>query len=734
MSAVPPPRASRLRQPGLAAWPAGTERRRLSGGERCTVALQAGDRLRLVDTEGAQPVWLTRRDAEGLTEARCFDVDSVAGATFEFIAGQDTACTVDVRGGPMLPWDTAPPTAVELQVHRAVVPASHPLPAPLAEPLQDLRIPAGTARAYRVKAGDYVQVIDIDGQQCSDFQAFPADRLGEGLGIDATVTRTLIGRASPTPGLPAKAFARDFTPLVELVQDTCGRHDAFATACSARYYDDLGYPGHVNCSDNFSAALAPFGVPPRKAWEALNFFYNTALDAGSEQLTLDEPWSRPGDFVLLRALTDLVCVSSSCPDDVDAANGWQPTDIQVRVYAAGERFPRLLAHRMSPDAPPQFTRESAFHPRTAALTQQFTDYRGWWLPQRFSATGVIDEYWACREAAVVMDLSALRKFEVTGPDAEALLQWTLTRDVRKVSVGQVVYTAICHPHGGVMDDGTLFRLGEHNFRLVCGDVFTGPWLREQAAAIGYRAWVRESTEQLHNLAVQGPRSRELLQSLLWTAPAQVPFAELPWFRFVPARLGHFEGAPLVVSRTGYTGELGYELFCHPKDALALWDAIWQAGQPLGLKPMGLEALDRVRIEAGLVFANQEFDDGTDPFEAGIGFTVPLKSKDVDFIGRDALLARKDHPRHVLVGLELDVNDAAHHGDGVHIGRAQVGVVTSGCWSPVLGRSIALARVEPSAAAPGTAIEVGRLDGHQQRWPGRVVRLSHYDPEKTRVKS
>lgn len=733
-AALPAPRASQLRQPGLDAWPAGTERHRIAGGTQHTVQLQAGDRVQLIDTEGAQPVVLRWRDAQGERDVPGFSDESPAGNTLAFSAECDTTLTIDVRGTAMLPWDTTPPTAIELQVQRVSPTTTHALPAPLGEVVQSIRIAAGTAQAYRVKAGEWVQVIDVEGRQCSDFQAFPADRLQEGLGIDATVTRTLLGRASPTPGLPAKAFSQRFTPLVELVQDTCGRHDAFATACSSRYYDDLGYPGHVNCSDNFNAALAPFGVPPRKAWEALNFFYNTAIDAGSEQLTLDEPWSRPGDHVLLRALTDLVCVSSSCPDDIDAANGWQPTDIHVRIYAASEQFPRLLAHRMSPDAPPQTTRESAFHPRTSALTQQFTDYRGWWLPQRFSATGVIDEYWACREAVVVMDLSALRKFEITGPDAEALLQWTLTRDVRKVSVGQVVYTAICHPHGGVMDDGTLFRLTEHNFRLVCGDEFTGQWLREQAAAKGYRAWVRSSTEQLHNLAVQGPRSRELLQALLWTAPTQVPLAELPWFRFAPARLSHFEGAPLVVSRTGYTGELGYELFCHPKDALTLWDAIWQAGQPLGLKPMGLEALDRVRIEAGLVFANQEFDDGTDPFEAGIGFTVPLKSKEVDFIGREALLARKEHPRHVIVGLELDVNEAVHHGDCVHIGRAQVGVVTSGCWSPVLNKSIALARVEPGAAALDTAIEVGRLDGHQQRLPGRVVRFPHYDPDKTRVRS
>src|SRR6185295_8466875 len=124
-----------------------------------------------------------------------------------------------------------------------------------------------------------------------------------------------------------------------------------------------------------------------------------------------------------------------------------------------------------------------------------------------------------------------------------------------------------------------------------------------------------------------------------------------------------------VSRTGYTGELGYEVFCHPKDALTVFDAIWESGKPHGLAPMGLEALDMVRIEAGLIFARYEFSDQTDPFEAGIGFTVPLKSKTEDFIGKTALAERKAHPRHVMVGLEIASNDAVGHGDCVHVGRA-----------------------------------------------------------------
>ena len=174
------------------------------------------------------------------------------------------------------------------------------------------------------------------------------------------------------------------------------------------------------------------------------------------------------------------------------------------------------------------------------------------------------------------------------------------------------------------------------------------------------------------------------------------------------------------------GELGYEVFCHPRDAVAVFDAVSAAGEPLGLSPMGLEALDMVRIEAGLIFANYEFSDATDPFEAGVGFTVPLNSKAEDFIGREALIERRDHPRHRLVGLDIAAN-AVGHGDSVHVGRAQVGVVTSGTRSPLLNRSIALARIDVHHA--GTAVEIGKLDGQQKRLPAVIVPFRHYDREE-----
>ena len=160
--------------------------------------------------------------------------------------------------------------------------------------------------------------------------------------------------------------------------------------------------------------------------------------------------------------------------------------------------------------------------------------------------------------------------------------------------------------------------------------------------LGLRVNVKDSTDQLHNLAVQGPNSRDIMRELVWTPPTQPPLDELKWFRFLIGRIGGYDGIPIVVSRTGYTGELGYEVLCHPADGPAVWDAIWEAGQPHGLKPLGLEALDMLRIESGLIFAGYEFDDQVDPFEAGIGFTVAL-DHDEDFIGRAALEERKRAP-------------------------------------------------------------------------------------------
>ena len=605
----------------------------------------------------------------------------------------------------------------------------------LANPLDSFRIKARTARAFIVKAGQYIQITDVAGRQCTDFQAFSQRKVDAGvhLGLDATITRSLLGLTTPIPGLPSKAFDLEMEPLVEVIQDTCGRHDAFMTACNSRYYDDMGYPGHVNCTDNFNKELSQFDIGARKGWEALNYFYNTNID-DQNQIYFDEPWSRPGDYVLLRALTDIICVSSACPCDIDAANGWDPTDIHVMTYDEKELFSKAIAFRKTPDAGVEMTKQTAFHSSFSAMTRDFGEYNGYWLANKFNNSGPLDEYWACRQKVAVMDLSPLRKFEITGPDAEALMQYCLTRNMRKLSTGQVVYTPVCYEHGGMIDDGTVFRLGQDNFRWIGGVDFSGIWMREQAEKLGLDAFVRSSTDQMHNIALQGPNSRDLLKEIIWTAPNQSEIGELQWFNFAVGRIHEFAGPPVVVSRTGYSGELGYEIFCHPKDAEFVFKAVWDAGQKHGLKPLGLEALDMLRIEAGLVFANYEFCDQTDPFEAGIGFTVPLKTKEDDFIGKQALIERKAHPRRKLVGLEIASREVIANGDSIHIGRAKIGEITSSVRSPILKTNIALARVDITHSGIDTQVEIGKLDGQQKRIPAQIVNFPHYDPKKQRPRS
>jgi len=777
-----PPRPSGLYQPSVFSLPKGSERYVVEGSGAVLIPVEQGDRITVSNDEGGQVCEIVAADNKGGIDAgiigamansdaaglkalvsgvdyslrglrmgvqargmdlslggalRFFDWATPAKTERVFTVQRDGVVIIAAPGGIMdfEKQDTATPLTV--MINRAVFKQlpKFELPDPLADPVLDLRVNSASAEAYFVKAGDYIQIQDVDGRQCTDFQCFSARKLDQGIehALDVTTTRTLQGHAYPMPGLHGKYYDQDMLPLVEVVQDTCGRHDAFALACAAKYYDDIGYPGHANCSDNFNAALVGHGVNARAGWMAINFFFNTAIDAHGVMYA-DEPWSRPGDYVLLRALTDLVCVSSACPDDTSAANGWNPTDIHVRTYSGEEKFQRAVAIRATPDSEPKMTKETGFHERLSQHTRNFVEYKGYWLANCYAEAGPIEEYWACREKCVVLDLSALRKWEITGPDSEALCQYIFTRNIKKLAVGQVVYTAMCYPHGGMIDDGTLFRLGQDNFRWIGGDDYGGEWIREKADELGMKVLVRGSTDMQHNVAVQGPESRDLLKKIIWTLPHNPTLEELGWFRFTPARIGGEHGIPVVVSRTGYTGELGYEVFCHPKHASEVFDAIWQAGQAHSIRPMGLEALDMVRIESGLIFAGYDFSDQTDPFEAGIGFTVPLKSKEDDFIGREALIRRKTTPARKLVGIDIDSAIDVAHGDCIHIGRAQIGEVTSSMRSPLLGKNIALARVDVAHADLGTEVEIGKLDGHQKRLPAKIVPFAHYDPQKTRPRS
>ncbi len=769
-------------EPGMPVLQSGVERHPIPGGGTRVLSISAGDEISLLDPQGLQAGELVFFTPDGISDVsmlgsakpvkplgtiaalsvndasarkvyaalklarfdlakaeaiQVFGEGSRAGEMHTVHASSDGLLVACAVGQAMLPEAQNTLTELIMYVRRANPDEAKDVlvaPEPLADPLLDQNILPGHAYAYEVKAGQYIQVLDVQGRECSDFQAFSKRALDKGLerDIDPTTTRTLMGSLYPAPGIFSKYFSVDQEPLVQIVQDTCGRHDTFGLACTARYYDDMGYPGHINCSDNMNIQLGHHGVKPRAGWPAINFFFNTLLD-DTNALGFDAPWSRPGDYVMLKALTDLVCVSSACPCDIDPANGWNPTDIQVRVYEEKEQFKTSIGWRKSPEADVEETKQTGFYECFARHTQDFVEYNGYWLANQMSNHGAIAEYWACREKAAIMDLSPLRKYEVTGPDAEELMQACVTRNIKKLSVGQVVYTAMCYEHGGMVDDGTVYRLGDTNFRWIGGNDEGGLWLREQAKLRNLNAWVRSSTDQLCNVAVQGPLSRSILEKVIWTPPTQSTMTDLGWFRFTIGRLHDFDGAPVVVSRTGYSGELGYEVFCHPKDAVTVFDAIWAAGEPMGMVPLGLAALDMLRVEAGLIFAGYEFDDTVNPLEAGIGFTVPLKSKEDDFIGRSAIAARKENPQRQLVGLDIEGGVVPSSGDCVRVGKAQVGQITSAMKSPTLGKVIALARIDVTHAQTGTNIEVGQLDGQQKRLKAKVVPFPHFDPTKERVK-
>ena len=772
-----------IREPGLNVLPPGVERYVVNGGGLTGIQLFPDDEIEIINNEGNQiceiavfnkdgnsdlsllslkeikdsaeikkilsskdetsrvaAYQLKKRnlDIKNSKSAIVFDKDASWGEKLKF-KSKDKCYSIFAAPGPaMLVHEQNPPTDLTIFIKRAniVNDKEHSIiPDPVFDPLNETNIDKQTAISFEVKEGDYIQIICPTGRQCSDFVAFDTSKLEKGVekGLDWQTTRTFMGNTFPGPGLYSKFYDTDHEPLVEVIRDTVGRHDTFNLACTSKYYEDAGYFGHPNCSDNLTGAMQKYGVQKQKGWHAINLFFNTSA-GGQNTVLSDESFARPGDYVIMKALKNLTCGTSACPSDIDPCNSWNPTDIFVRTYDKNKEFTKSFAFRMKTDAEPKLTKNTGFYERTSKLTRNFVDARGYWLPNDYTKHGVINEYTACREKAVVIDLSALRKFEILGPDAEELMNYTLTRNVKKLSIGQVVYSSMCYDNGFMFDDGTLLKMSDHGFRWICGDEYAGEWLKEQAKKKNYKVRIKNSSDQISNISLQGPNSRKILEKFIWTPPTQPKISELQWFRFTICRIKELSGIPLLVSRTGYTGELGYEIWCHPSDAPKVWDVVMDAGKDEGLIPAGFGALDLLRIEAGLILFGNEFDGQVDPFEAGVGFTVPLKTKNEDFIGKDILIKRKENPQKKMVGLELAGKEKANHGDCVHIGRSQVGIITSGCISPTLNKNIALCRIDVGHSELDTEVEVGKIDGHQKRIPAKIVPFPHYDPKKLKVRS
>lgn len=736
--------------------------------EAIRIEMRSGDLLSVQEFSDSSVLWLAAfddigRDALNHLETKADGILDTALVETEMFAGwlasqggdpmqevpicsvsnlDDTlvlASTGNITVWAFCPMQTAPlvagsaPNTLSL-IHQ---PAARPgpiLPAPLGEIRDEFTVTRGTGLAYEVRKGDIIQIIDVEGQQCSDFMALRMDGLDRGQEwmIDNTATRSMVRRAYPGPGLLDKFFDREMRPMLNVLQDTCGQHDTFGLACTARGYEERGFPGHVNCSDNMTNALDPYGVARRSAWPAINFFWSTWIDPNSHHIQTEESRSRPGDYVAMRAMDDLVCVSTACPDDLDPINGWNPTDIHVRIYRPDAPIRRAVAYREKEDAPMTLSQESAFHDRLAPLTEHFAPARDLWTPVSFPSHGTLGEYWACREAVTVQDMSGLRKFDVIGPDAERLLQQAMTRNIAKLAVWRGTYSLLCDDSGTVIDDGTLFRMGPELFRWCCGSEESGRVLEALATEMGLQMRIHAMRGALPNLAIQGPKSRDLLRKIAFTQPHVPSLDQLKWFGVTVARLNDREGAPFMLSRSGYTGELGYEVFCSKADATRIWDAVMEAGQEFGITPMGSAALDVIRIEAGLAAANAEFAPGVDAFEAGLGFAVDLNKS--DFTGKPALERNARDPRRVLKGLLINCDDVPAHGAPVFAGERQVGHVTSATRSPMLERAIAMVRLAVEHADDGTELEIGQLDGRMKRLTGTVTGIPFIDPQRKRARA
>jgi aminomethyltransferase len=337
-------------------------------------------------------------------------------------------------------------------------------------------------------------------------------------------------------------------------------------------------------------------------------------------------------------------------------------------------------------ATPRF--ETPFHARIAALstTNDWYSWAGYKAPHSIFDDEL--EYFAIRSTAALFDISPMVKYRIRGADAERFLNRLTLRDVRKLRVGRVQYTAWCDDHGHVLDDGTLFRLGETDFRLCCQERHL-PWLIDSAG--GLDVVIEEETETLAAVALQGPTSYSVLDASGFRGIEALKPFEL-------ARFEH-DGRDIIISRTGFTGDLGYELFASAEIALSLWDRLWNAGQAFGLQAIGYGALNRARIEAGFIVANTDFvtaeaalraDRERMPDEVGLDWLVdPEKPY---FNGREAILhARQTKSlKYILVGLEIDGNVPAEHALVYHRKSREAGIVTAGIWSPTAKRNIAIA--------------------------------------------
>lgn len=368
------------------------------------------------------------------------------------------------------------------------------------------------------------------------------------------------------------------------------------------------------------------------------------------------------------------------------------------------------------------TKPTAFYERLSALTEHWVDLFGYWVPAL--VTDPIEEYRAVRWTAGLMDFSILRMVDVDGPGAVELVDTVVTRDLSGVRSGQIVYGALCAEDGTMLDDCTVMIRDAEHVRLCIANDRVTQILQKKGRAAGLQ--VREFTEDMPHLCLQGPLSREILAPL---ANADLSGNSFPYYTFrEDITIGDI---PVFMTRMGYTAELGYELWVDREQAVALWDLLIRAGEPMGMKPVGVAALTVIRIEGGLILADAEYDSTVSPYECGMGWSVALDKG--DFQGRAALAQGKESTRLRIASVVLDSGGDAASGARLFSGKTEIGRITQAVASPYLaGRTLGLALIDIDHKEPGTPVEAQFVDD------GKVVcgmTVSHpvYDPKRARAK-
>lgn len=338
-------------------------------------------------------------------------------------------------------------------------------------------------------------------------------------------------------------------------------------------------------------------------------------------------------------------------------------------------------------------------------------FAGYLLPVQYG-TGVIREHMAVREAAGLFDVSHMGEILFTGPTALETLNHLLTNDFTGMPVGKVRYSVMCNEHGGTIDDLVIYKFGEEEYLAVVNAANRHKDFAHMAANVLPGTKAEDISDRVAQLALQGPAAPAIMKKL-------VAEDKLPQKYYTAVRDVDVNGMTCMISRTGYTGELGYEIYTAPENAVSLWKTLREAGEEYGLIPCGLGARDTLRLEAAMPLYGHEMDETITPLEAGLDFGVKLNKS--EFIGRDALVAA-GAPKRVRVGLEITGRGIAREHQPVFEGDVQIGMTTSGTHCPAMGKALAMALVSVEHSAPGTRVDV---DIRGRRVSAVIVPLPFY---------